>query len=297
MFEPAFDCLKKTENSWEFTNSTSFNNFEKHYDGFNESLIETEKLNKQSNLVSNWSIALPNLEVNPQLETRACNISFSSRTDQHSQSNLCDVKEKVSDSTAFVGGINRNSETVLKKPKNENPTVSSAKMRVPKVKMGDKITALQQIVSPFGRTDTASVLLEAIGYIKFLQGQIQILSNPYMETNVSKDPWGGLDEKDRGDTKLDLKGRGLCLTQEEMKGKVEKLEAEFVDTGYQLFKKKLTKAYLDLDALILDGIDIPLEELDVEDTLTEDNEPFEDLLTHQPVAQPNLKEKPLLAEE
>lgn len=91
-------------------------------------------------------------------------------------------------------------------------------MQAPKVKLGDKITALQQIVSPFGKvtthialtpslfsfpllykymlltvlyfshyllhydqfffvefqTDTASVLFEAIGYIKFLQEQVQV---------------------------------------------------------------------------------------------------------------------------
>ncbi|KAJ9709632.1 hypothetical protein PVL29_001225 [Vitis rotundifolia] len=100
-------------------------------------------------------------------------------------------------------------QTVLKKPKQESSTVSSVKMQAPKVKLGERITALQQIVSPFGKTDTASVLYEAIGYIKFLQEQVQLLSNPYMKTN--KDPWGGLDRKDKGDLKLDLKSRGLCL--------------------------------------------------------------------------------------
>ncbi|CAL8176424.1 unnamed protein product [Prunus armeniaca] len=37
-------------------------------------------------------------------------------------------------------------------------------------------TALHQLVSPFGKTDTASVLLEAIGYIRFLQGQIEVIN-------------------------------------------------------------------------------------------------------------------------
>jgi hypothetical protein len=40
----------------------------------------------------------------------------------------------------------------------------------PKVNLGEKIMALQQIMSPFGKTDTASVLLETITYIKFLHG-------------------------------------------------------------------------------------------------------------------------------
>ncbi|KAL4278574.1 hypothetical protein GQ457_03G010860 [Hibiscus cannabinus] len=102
--------------------------------------------------------------------------------------------------------------TVLKKPKHENSAASSVKMHAPKVKLGDKITALQQIVSPFGKTDTASVLLEAIGYINFLQEQVQLLSNPYMKSNSLKDPWGSLDRKDeKGDGKVDLRSRGLCL--------------------------------------------------------------------------------------
>ncbi|PNX62362.1 transcription factor bHLH68-like protein, partial [Trifolium pratense] len=49
--------------------------------------------------------------------------------------------------------------------------------QVRKEKLGDRITALHQLVSPFGRTDTASVLSEAIGYIKFLHGQIELLDD------------------------------------------------------------------------------------------------------------------------
>ncbi|KAE8667706.1 Basic helix-loop-helix DNA-binding superfamily protein, putative isoform 2 [Hibiscus syriacus] len=101
------------------------------------------------------------------------------------------------------------STTVLKKPRHENSAASSVKMHAPKVKLGDKITALQQIVSPFGKTDTASVLLEAIGYINFLQEQVQLLSNPYMKPYSLKDPWDRKDQK--GDGKVDLRSRGLCL--------------------------------------------------------------------------------------
>ncbi|PNT24596.1 hypothetical protein POPTR_008G142700v4 [Populus trichocarpa] len=105
------------------------------------------------------------------------------------------------------------SETAVKKAKHESSTVSTVKMQASKVKLSERVTALQQIVSPFGRTDTASVLYEAIQYIKFLQGQVQLLSNPYTKTtNSQNDPWVGLDRKaDKGDAKLDLKSRGLCL--------------------------------------------------------------------------------------
>ncbi|CAI9774712.1 unnamed protein product [Fraxinus pennsylvanica] len=98
--------------------------------------------------------------------------------------------------------------TVVKKPMLQHPTVSSPKTQAPKVKFTDKITVLQQIVSPFGKTDTASVLWETICYIRFLQEQIQLLSSPYLKNNSCKDPWGGLDT---GDMEVDLRSRGLCL--------------------------------------------------------------------------------------
>ncbi|XP_062190473.1 transcription factor bHLH123-like isoform X2 [Phragmites australis] len=106
------------------------------------------------------------------------------------------------------------SEGNAKKSKNEasSPT-SSLKSQMPKVKLGDKITALQQIVSPFGKTDTASVLYEAINYIKWLHEQVQLLSDPYMKTSSSKEynTWGGLDRKEKSETEIDLRSRGLCL--------------------------------------------------------------------------------------
>ncbi|VVA90111.1 unnamed protein product [Arabis nemorensis] len=51
-----------------------------------------------------------------------------------------------------------------------------------KDKLGERISALQQIVSPYGKTDTASVLLDAMNYIEFLHEQVQVLSAPYLQT-------------------------------------------------------------------------------------------------------------------
>ncbi|GMI75227.1 PERICYCLE FACTOR TYPE-A 1 [Hibiscus trionum] len=129
--------------------------------------------------------------------------SLQTRTSNgRTQGSANEGKKKRSEETS-------DSTTVLKKTKHENSAASSVKMHAPKVKLGDKITALQQIVSPFGKTDTASVLLEAIGYINFLQEQVQLLSNPYMKANSLKDPWDRTDQK--GDGKVDLRSRGLCL--------------------------------------------------------------------------------------
>lgn len=96
-------------------------------------------------------------------------------------------------------------------------------LKVRKEKLGDRITALHQLVSPFGKTDTASVLLEAIAYIKFLLSQIEALSSPYLG-NASKNMRNqqcllndtclkrrGAPNQDTQDKPKDLTSRGLCL--------------------------------------------------------------------------------------
>ncbi|CAL9156373.1 unnamed protein product [Musa hybrid cultivar] len=104
-----------------------------------------------------------------------------------------------------------NSQTQLKKSKHENSTVSS--LQAPKVKMTDKITSLQQLVSPFGKTDTASVLFETINCIKVLQEQVQLLSNSYMKSSRIKDhsSWGEMNKKEKAEAEADLRSKGLCL--------------------------------------------------------------------------------------
>ncbi|KAL8237068.1 hypothetical protein R6Q59_018149 [Mikania micrantha] len=122
------------------------------------------------------------------------------------------------------------------------PSSNQSTSKVRKEKLGDRITALHQIVSPFGKTDTASVLLEAIGYIRFLQNQIEALSLPYLGSGSGnmrnqqlsvqqgernclfpEDPGqllndscmkmkgSGLERDSHEEPKKDLRSRGLCL--------------------------------------------------------------------------------------
>ncbi|KAJ6306432.1 hypothetical protein OIU78_021697 [Salix suchowensis] len=86
-------------------------------------------------------------------------------------------------------------------------------LKVRKEKLGDRIAALQQLVAPFGKTDTASVLMEAIGYIKFLQNQVETLSVPYMKSSRNNTSRSIQAASNSGgeESKRDLRSRGLCL--------------------------------------------------------------------------------------
>ncbi|WOK95678.1 transcription factor bHLH68 [Canna indica] len=98
--------------------------------------------------------------------------------------------------------------SALKKTRIQGSSAQSP-LKVRKEKLGDRIAALHQLVSPFGKTDTASVLLEAIGYIRFLQGQIEALSSPYLGKGVGSRKNTRPSEGD--DEPRDLRSRGLCL--------------------------------------------------------------------------------------
>ncbi|KAI4322854.1 hypothetical protein L6164_022507 [Bauhinia variegata] len=99
-----------------------------------------------------------------------------------------------------------------KRPRNETPSALPP-FKVRKEKMGDRITALQQLVSPFGKTDTASVLSEAIEYIKFLHEQVTVLSTPYMKSGapIQQNQQSSGKSKEAEGPKQDLRSRGLCL--------------------------------------------------------------------------------------
>ncbi|EHA8591157.1 transcription factor bHLH123-like [Cocos nucifera] len=121
----------------------------------------------------------------------------------------------------------------------EKPITSHiAPLKIRKEKLGDRIATLQQLVSPFGKTDTASVLLDAIEYIKCLQEQLTIrkeklgdriatlqqLVSPFGKTDTASVLLDAIEyikclqeqltsyeiKKEMGG-KEDLRGRGLCL--------------------------------------------------------------------------------------
>ncbi|KAL8130454.1 hypothetical protein V2J09_019609 [Rumex salicifolius] len=105
---------------------------------------------------------------------------------------------------------NSGSEPSIKRQRIETPS-SLPTFKVRKEKLGDRITALQQLVSPFGKTDTASVLHEAIEYIKFLHDQVNALSTPYMKNGAPIQHHHQQQAKDDVARNQDLKSQGLCL--------------------------------------------------------------------------------------
>ncbi|KAK4803813.1 hypothetical protein SAY86_003630 [Trapa natans] len=87
-------------------------------------------------------------------------------------------------------------------PKRQRGDISiSSKDR--KEKLGEKIVALQQLVSPYGKTDTASVLSEASEYIQFLHEQVKVLSAPYLQSGPAAEL--------QGLEPYSLRSRGLCI--------------------------------------------------------------------------------------
>ncbi|XP_011073967.1 transcription factor bHLH113 isoform X1 [Sesamum indicum] len=71
-----------------------------------------------------------------------------------------------------------------------------------KEKVSERISALQQLVSPYGKTDTASVLLEVMEYISFLHEQVKVLSAPYLCSTPTQS---------QDDETYSLRAKGLCL--------------------------------------------------------------------------------------
>ncbi|PRQ27089.1 putative transcription factor bHLH family [Rosa chinensis] len=153
-----------------------------------------------------------------------------SRTNHHDHSLLsCGTNSKISSFENEITEVKRPGSLIEPKATQAAaPKKSRLESRTPcpplkvrKEKLGDRIATLQQLVAPFGKTDTASVLMEAIGYIKFLQNQVETLSVPYMKSSSRNNkPSKAMLQRgvieingSNGDheRKRDLRSRGLCL--------------------------------------------------------------------------------------
>lgn len=102
-----------------------------------------------------------------------------------------------------------------KKPKaaTRTATKKSLSAKVKNDRLGDRVAVLRQLVSPFGKSDTASVLQEATGYIKFLHQQLQVLSLPYLRGSVVGGGGGGVPVNAEY---CNLRSRGLCTAPVEL---------------------------------------------------------------------------------
>ncbi|EOA33399.1 hypothetical protein CARUB_v10020420mg [Capsella rubella] len=110
----------------------------------------------------------------------------------------------------------KDNESAAKKPRVTTPSPLPT-FKVRKENLRDQITSLQQLVSPFGKTDTASVLQEAIEYIKFLHDQVTVLSTPYMKQGASSQQQqqqqqiSGKSKNEDENENHELRAHGLCL--------------------------------------------------------------------------------------
>ncbi|KAH0454406.1 hypothetical protein IEQ34_016330 [Dendrobium chrysotoxum] len=123
-------------------------------------------------------------------------------------SNAITTCSKASIKEEEINGCMRSSGGSKKAKKDGAGSKGTIKVR--KERLGDRIAALQQLVSPFGKSDTASVLHEALAYIRFLHEQVQVLSSPYLLQRLPSSV--SLQGKEEGGMELeDLQSRGLCL--------------------------------------------------------------------------------------
>ncbi|CAL0331347.1 unnamed protein product [Lupinus luteus] len=96
--------------------------------------------------------------------------------------------------------VDQSSYTIASKRKKSDISITTKER---KDKLGERIVALQQLVSPYGKTDTSSVLKEAMEYIGFLHQQVKVLSAPYLESSPKTEM--------QGTETCSLRSRGLCL--------------------------------------------------------------------------------------
>ncbi|CAF2131947.1 unnamed protein product [Brassica rapa subsp. narinosa] len=155
-------------------------------------------IKQESNINNNngYLISSPNSPPNKSCVTTTTTTSLNSNdntnnnnnmlgfSSNHNGLNLSEVRHTPPDRSSECNSLDIGGST-NKKPRLQPSPSSQSTLKVRKEKLGGRIAVLHQLVSPFGKTDTASVLSEAIGYIRFLQSQIEALSHPYFGTTAS----------------------------------------------------------------------------------------------------------------
>ncbi|KAG4180090.1 hypothetical protein ERO13_A10G143800v2 [Gossypium hirsutum] len=104
--------------------------------------------------------------------------------------------------------VDHSSFTPLASKRQKSDLLISTKDR--KDKVGERIVTLQQLVSPYGKTDTASVLLQAMEYIQFLHEQVKVLSAPYLQTSPTNNMQVSIKPAQEQEH-YSLRSQGLCL--------------------------------------------------------------------------------------
>ncbi|KAL4379855.1 hypothetical protein GQ457_02G007080 [Hibiscus cannabinus] len=144
------------------------------------------------------------LDTTPGKLSRSVFTSHESNDQRREHSDSTSTSSKVS---TFVGG---SSNTSTKRPGRFSDTKESTHTDAKKHRSS----------CPTLKTDTSTVLTEAIGYIQFLQDQVQTLSVPFMKSTQSKlhrtKQGGSREEEGKEEHKYDLRSRGLCLVPQSL---------------------------------------------------------------------------------
>ncbi|CAH9103635.1 unnamed protein product [Cuscuta epithymum] len=134
-------------------------------------------------------------------------LCFGTEDDLRPIKNLKKKRKNNGEEREDVDNQNRGNYCKKKKPSG-SAHATKAKRRE---SLGDRIAALQKLVSPFGKGDTASVLQESKSYIKFLHDQIQALCSPYLKNQPIPHGGGGGGGGGENRDGMTLRSRGLCL--------------------------------------------------------------------------------------
>lgn len=228
--------VKKLENNWD--EQTFLNQPDSVIDVNQKDVANSYTYEHGNNVDFHQQTAKPTWSVQmiPVSSPKSCVTTLSCNMLDFSKKNS-DARHPPPDHSSECNSRVATSGTPNKKARVQ-PSSTQSTFKVRKEKLGDRITALHQLVSPFGKTDTASVLLEAIGYVRFLQSQIEALSLPYlgsgsgnMRQQQSVHERNSLFPEDPGqlsndnclkrkansekeyqeEPKKDLRSRGLCL--------------------------------------------------------------------------------------